>query len=107
MNAPGLVLVDEPTSALDSDRGQQVMELIVSEVKARGAAAVIVTHDTRMTRYGDRTMAMADGRIMPDRVTSLSGDRLALPAGHDGPPPGEWEHHPSGPVPPVPAPLGL
>src|SRR3954452_591229 len=63
MNAPGLVLVDEPTSALDSDRGQQVMELIVDEVKARGAAAVIVTHDARMTRYGDRILNMADGRI--------------------------------------------
>jgi putative ABC transport system ATP-binding protein len=63
MNQPALVLVDEPTSALDSDLGQQVMELIVSEVKARGAAAVIVTHDQRMARYGDRILTMADGRI--------------------------------------------
>lgn len=63
MNEPALVLVDEPTSALDSDLGQQVMELIVTEVKARGAAAVIVTHDGRMTRYGDRVLTMADGRI--------------------------------------------
>jgi putative ABC transport system ATP-binding protein len=63
MNRPALVLVDEPTSALDSDLGQQVMQLIVSEVKARGAAAVIVTHDSRMTRYGDRILNMADGRI--------------------------------------------
>ncbi|HEV7762120.1 MAG TPA: ATP-binding cassette domain-containing protein [Acidimicrobiales bacterium] len=63
MNQPALVLVDEPTSALDSDLGIQVMELIVSEVKARGAAAVIVTHDGRMVRYGDRVLTMADGRI--------------------------------------------
>jgi putative ABC transport system ATP-binding protein len=63
MNEPALVLVDEPTSALDSDLGQQVMELIVSEVKARGAAAVIVTHDVRMTSYGDRVLTMADGCI--------------------------------------------
>jgi putative ABC transport system ATP-binding protein len=63
MNQPALVLVDEPTSALDSDLGQQVMELIVAEVKARGAAAVIVTHDQRMARYGDRILTMADGRI--------------------------------------------
>ena len=63
MNAPELVLVDEPTSALDSDLGQQVMELIVSEVKARGAAAVVVTHDARITRFGDRILNMADGRI--------------------------------------------
>ncbi len=63
MNQPALVLVDEPTSALDGDLGQQVMELIVSEVKNRGAAAVIVTHDGRMVRYGDRILNMADGRI--------------------------------------------
>jgi putative ABC transport system ATP-binding protein len=63
MNQPAVVLVDEPTSALDSDLGIQVMELIVSEVKARGAAAVIVTHDGRMVRYGDRVLTMADGRI--------------------------------------------
>jgi putative ABC transport system ATP-binding protein len=63
MNAPGLVLVDEPTSALDSNLGEQVMQLMVSEVKVRGAAAVIVTHDSRMTRYGDRILTMADGRI--------------------------------------------
>jgi putative ABC transport system ATP-binding protein len=63
MNEPTLVLVDEPTSALDSQLGEQVMELIVSEVKARDAAAVIVTHDQRMTRYGDRILTMADGHI--------------------------------------------
>ena len=64
MNAPALVLVDEPTSALDSDLGQQVMELIVAEVKNRGAAAVVVTHDARMARYGDRILNMADGRLV-------------------------------------------
>ena len=63
MNAPELVLIDEPTSALDSDLGQQVMELIVAEVKARGAAAIVVTHDARITRFGDRILNMADGRI--------------------------------------------
>jgi putative ABC transport system ATP-binding protein len=63
MNEPTLVLVDEPTSALDSRMGEQVMELIVSEVKARDAAAVVVTHDQRMTRYGDRILTMGDGRI--------------------------------------------
>ena len=75
MNSPELVLIDEPTSALDSDLGQQVMELIVSEVKARGAAAIVVTHDARITRYGDRILNMADGRI----VGAVERD--------------EWTHH--------------
>jgi putative ABC transport system ATP-binding protein len=61
MNEPALVLIDEPTSALDTKLGEQVMELIVGEVKARNTAAVIVTHDQRMTHYADRTVAITDG----------------------------------------------
>ena len=61
MNEPALVLIDEPTSALDTKLGEQVMELIVSEVKSRNTAAVIVTHDQRMTHYADRTVTITDG----------------------------------------------
>ncbi|HEY6533323.1 MAG TPA: ABC transporter ATP-binding protein [Acidimicrobiales bacterium] len=61
MNKPALVLIDEPTSALDTKLGEQVMELIVSEVKSRATAAVVVTHDQRMTHYADRTVTITDG----------------------------------------------
>jgi putative ABC transport system ATP-binding protein len=61
MNEPTLVLFDEPTSALDTHLGEQVMELIRSEVKGRGTAAVIITHDTRMTHYCDHTVHITDG----------------------------------------------
>lgn len=63
MNQPKLILVDEPTSALDSKLGEQVMELIVSEVRARNTAAVIVTHDLRMANYADRTIEIHDGKL--------------------------------------------
>ena len=62
-NNPKLVLFDEPTSALDTKIGEQVMELIRSEMKARDTAAIIVTHDTRMTPYADRTVHIVDGRL--------------------------------------------
>ena len=71
-NNPELVLFDEPTSALDSKIGAQVMELIRSEMKARNTAAVIVTHDTRMTDYADRTVRIVDGRL--DAGTAVAGD---------------------------------
>ncbi len=64
MNEPALVLVDEPTSALDTKLGEQVMELITSEVKSRSTAAIIVTHDTRMTHYADRTIEITDGVLV-------------------------------------------
>lgn len=63
MNQPDLVLIDEPTSALDTRLGEQVMELIVREVKSRDTAAVVVTHDERMTHYADRTVHITDGRL--------------------------------------------
>lgn len=63
MNEPAIVLVDEPTSALDTKLGEQVMELIGREVKGRNTAAVIVTHDRRMTHYADRTVEIIDGRL--------------------------------------------
>jgi putative ABC transport system ATP-binding protein len=70
MNEPELVLFDEPTSALDTHLGEQVMELIRSEVKGRGTAAVIVTHDQRVTKYCDRVVTITDGRLADDRGAS-------------------------------------
>ncbi len=63
MNDPELVLFDEPTSALDTHLGEQVMELIRREMKHRGTAAVVVTHDDRMTHYCDRVVRILDGTI--------------------------------------------
>jgi putative ABC transport system ATP-binding protein len=61
MNDPDLVLFDEPTSALDTKLGEQVMDLIRSEMKDRGTAAIVVTHDDRITRFADRTVHIVDG----------------------------------------------
>ena len=63
MNDPELVLFDEPTSALDTKLGEQVMELIRREMKDRGTAAVVVTHDDRMTHHSDRVVHIVDGVI--------------------------------------------
>ena len=63
MNDPALVLFDEPTSALDTKLGEQVMELIQGEMKSRGIAAIVVTHDERITHYCDRSVHIVDGRL--------------------------------------------
>jgi len=63
MNDPDLVLFDEPTSSLDTALGEQVMELIRSEMKQRDIAAVVVTHDDRITRFCDRTVEIVDGHL--------------------------------------------
>ncbi len=63
MNEPKLVLFDEPTSALDTKLGEQVMELIRSEMKSRGTAAIVVTHDERITHFCDRSVHIIDGHL--------------------------------------------
>lgn len=63
MNEPSLVLFDEPTSALDTKLGDQMVQLIREEMKSRGTAAIIVTHDERITGYADRTVHITDGRL--------------------------------------------
>ncbi|MFV0257460.1 MAG: ABC transporter ATP-binding protein [Acidimicrobiales bacterium] len=66
MNEPPLVLVDEPTSALDSELGRQVMELLSAEIRDRGLAAVVVTHDERILDFADRIVEIVDGRLADD-----------------------------------------
>ena len=79
MNEPALVLFDEPTSALDTELGDQVMRLIRDEMKSRGTAAIIVTHDDRITHYADRIVRIVDGALSDGSAT---GDRdpAATPA---------------------------
>ncbi len=70
MNEPALVLFDEPTSALDTHLGEQVMELIRGEVKGRGTAAIIITHDERMTHFCDRSVHIVDGQLQPEELVT-------------------------------------
>lgn len=61
MHDPDLILVDEPTASLDSERGQQVVESLVSEVKGRRKLGIMVTHDLDMARRTDRILEIHDG----------------------------------------------
>jgi putative ABC transport system ATP-binding protein len=63
VNQPRLLVCDEPTSALDARSGQTVMELIKQVAVQPGRAVIVVTHDSRIYRFGDRIVEMSDGRI--------------------------------------------
>ena len=52
-----------PTSALDAQLGEQVMQLIRREVSEQGTAAIVVTHDNRMTEPADRVVKIVDGKL--------------------------------------------
>lgn len=71
MNDPGVILADEPTASLDSKRGRAVVELIASEVKQRGKAAVMVTHDERVLDLCDRIVTIKDGMLFEEKAEKV------------------------------------
>ncbi|MES1213091.1 MAG: ABC transporter ATP-binding protein [Singulisphaera sp.] len=78
VHEPRLLVCDEPTAALDAHSGQTVMELIRRVAVQPGRAVIVVTHDNRIFSYGDRIIAMADGR-----VESVTAQRAGTPAQGD------------------------
>ncbi len=61
---PPIILADEPTASLDSTSGKIVMDLLTRLAHEEKRAVVIVTHDPRVLEFGDRTIHIADGRIV-------------------------------------------
>jgi putative ABC transport system ATP-binding protein len=77
VHGPRLLVCDEPTAALDAHSGRTVMELLKQVAVEPGRSVIVVTHDSRVIKYGDRTIEMADGRVT--EVTERDADDL-LPA---------------------------
>jgi putative ABC transport system ATP-binding protein len=59
---PKLVLADEPTGNLDQENARQVLALLREQVKAHGAAGILVTHSEAAAATCDRRYRLtADG----------------------------------------------
>ena len=63
VTGPAIVFADEPTGSLDSRAGEQMMELLLTSARGRGAALVIVTHDNMVAAYADREVRLRDGIV--------------------------------------------
>lgn len=57
---PGLIVADEPTSALDATTQDAFLALLFEQVRASGAALLMVSHDPRLADRFDRTVALSD-----------------------------------------------
>jgi putative ABC transport system ATP-binding protein len=68
VHEPRLLVCDEPTAALDAHSGQTVMGLIRKAVVRPDRAVIVVTHDPRVYKFGDRMVLMSDGRV--ERTTT-------------------------------------
>jgi putative ABC transport system ATP-binding protein len=60
---PQLILADEPTGNLDSARSMQIVQLLHTIASERGAAVVLVTHDSEAALLADRRYRMRDGTL--------------------------------------------
>jgi len=63
INNPDILLCDEPTGNLDSKTGAGIMDLM-TDLNRKGTTIIMVTHDPHIAEYSQRTIQIADGRIV-------------------------------------------
>ena len=71
VKSPTLCFCDEPTSALDWHHGEQVVEMLRSAARERGATMLVVSHDPRLLPYADSVLHLEDGRLIEDEPAAL------------------------------------
>ncbi len=60
VHEPQFIFADEPTASLDPACGRIVVDLLLEDVKQRGACLVMVTHDPGLLPLFDQTVRMED-----------------------------------------------
>jgi len=65
VHRPPLVLADEPTGNLDPETAERVIELLATQVRAEGAACVLVTHSKAAAARADRVLRLTADGIEP------------------------------------------
>lgn len=63
VHRPPVLLADEPTGNLDEETARQVLPVLLSLARQRGATLLIVTHDAALARTADRVLELKDGRL--------------------------------------------
>ena len=76
INQPKVVFADEPTGSLNSAAGRAALD-VLTEVNNNGQNVIMVTHDLKSARRGNRILYMRDGVIngICDLGKYISGDR--------------------------------
>ena len=62
INSPDMVFADEPTGALNSSSSDAVLN-VLTEVNRNGQSILMVTHDMKSARRGNRIIYFKDGTI--------------------------------------------
>lgn len=63
VNEPAILMCDEPTGNLDSHAGKEIMDLLLSINRERGATLIIITHDPSIGAQTQRIIRLRDGLL--------------------------------------------
>ncbi|HTM74423.1 MAG TPA: ABC transporter permease [Pseudolabrys sp.] len=66
INNPAVLLADEPTGNLDTRTSHEIMETLVRLNREQHVTIIVVTHESDIAAYADRTLTMRDGQIVSD-----------------------------------------
>lgn len=64
INDPAIIMGDEPTGNLDSKNAQIVFDIFKQLSQEYDQTVIAVTHDTDFAKASDRTIELADGKII-------------------------------------------
>jgi putative ABC transport system ATP-binding protein len=67
VHEPRLLLADEPTGNLDEQTAREMLPVLLSLTRARGATLVMVTHDETLAATADRVLELREGRLQARR----------------------------------------
>jgi lipoprotein-releasing system ATP-binding protein len=67
INEPAIIMCDEPTGNLDSKNTQIVFEIFKQIAHEFNQTIIAVTHDNDFAKASDRTIELADGKIISHR----------------------------------------
>lgn len=76
-NYPSILFADEPTGNLDAAAGQRIIEILEALNREANATIVLVTHDPDLAERADRTLRVADGRIISDSDATVTQPALS------------------------------
>ena len=65
-NRPRILFADEPTGNLDARTGAVIIDLMAELNRQAGTTLVLVTHDPDLASRAERTIRLADGRVVLD-----------------------------------------
>jgi ABC-type lipoprotein export system ATPase subunit len=68
-NGPPVLAADEPTGNLDSKTAESVFRLF-EDLADQGTTILMVTHDQELARRAQRTVTIADGEIVDERLNA-------------------------------------